>query len=275
MAKKKRKEKDPEELSTENELMKLKMMAEFGGKFVDNENIPPELENLFLKQILKFHRKSDRTKLTTVFQLIGEPEYDHVNDLSEKEITKELARLLKMMRKKGIDLDFYPETGEREIYRFVVEELFKEEVPEGRVKGWINEFTYEDYYPNPEADAKYITELCLEYVFEKDAFLLPDLLSDDMKDHLGLTVDTEDVIDTIEEFKQQFNQLKLADLNMKVTELGADGQTARVVADVEYKTQFEKGKKFKTETARLEIGLTKGGDEADWWVVNQIISDLF
>ena len=41
MAKKKRKNKSPEELNTENELIKLKLMAEFGGDFVGGEKVPP------------------------------------------------------------------------------------------------------------------------------------------------------------------------------------------------------------------------------------------
>ena len=45
MAKRKRKKKSTEELGTENELMKLKMMAEFGGNFVGSDDMLALLAN--------------------------------------------------------------------------------------------------------------------------------------------------------------------------------------------------------------------------------------
>jgi hypothetical protein len=43
----KRKKKSAEEIATENELLKLKMMAEFGGNFIGTDQIPPEIEHQF------------------------------------------------------------------------------------------------------------------------------------------------------------------------------------------------------------------------------------
>src|ERR1700741_2856371 len=89
MAKKKRKKKSEEELGTENELLKLKMMAEFGGDFMGGEDLPADVENQFLKQVMSFHKMHEQSKVTTVYKFIGEPEYNHVNDLSDKEVEKE------------------------------------------------------------------------------------------------------------------------------------------------------------------------------------------
>ena len=88
MAKRKRKKKSTEELGTENELMKLKMMAEFGGNFVGSDDIPADVENQFLKQIISFHKQHESSGLTTVYKFIGEPEYNHVNDMSDKELAE-------------------------------------------------------------------------------------------------------------------------------------------------------------------------------------------
>ena len=49
---------DPEEdLRMENELLKLKMQAERGGVFVGGEDIPPEIENDWLQNILRFEEE--------------------------------------------------------------------------------------------------------------------------------------------------------------------------------------------------------------------------
>ena len=56
---------DPEEnLHLQNEFLKLKMMAESGAYFGGSGNLPPEIENQFLNNIIEFeswcykHKKS-------------------------------------------------------------------------------------------------------------------------------------------------------------------------------------------------------------------------
>ena len=165
MAKKgKRKKKTSEELNTENELMKLKMMAEFGGDFVGAEDIPPDIENQFLKQIISFHKLHDNSKMTTVYKFIGEPEYNHVHDLSDKGIAKELKLLMKTMEKNGIALSVLAQTDKREFYRFITEELFKQEIEDIKVKGWMHQFVYEDFYPNPDYDVRHVASFCIESI---------------------------------------------------------------------------------------------------------------
>lgn len=93
MAKRKRKKKKADEVSDENEFLKLKMMAEFGGNFVGSDDIPPEVENQFLKQIITFHQQNEGAAKISIYKFIGEPEYNHVHDLSDKEVKRELKKI--------------------------------------------------------------------------------------------------------------------------------------------------------------------------------------
>ena len=88
----KRKKKSADELTTENELLKLKMMAEFGGDFAGSEHLPPEIEHVFLKQINRFHHLHEKAGMIKIYDFIGAPLYNHVHDLSDKEIKKELKK---------------------------------------------------------------------------------------------------------------------------------------------------------------------------------------
>lgn len=275
MAKRKRKKKTAEELNTENELMKLKMMAEFGGDFMGGDDLPPDIENQFLKQVMSFHKLHNNSKVTTVYQYIDEPEYNHVNDLSDKEVAKELKLLIKLMSKKGVALSFLPDTSKREVYRFVTEELFKHEIEDIKVRGWINQFVYEEFYPNPKHEVSTVVSYCLQSIFNKGSFFIEDNYNDEMKDHLGLSMEVDELREKIEGFWSRFNNVKLDQNNIEKVEIDEEAGTAYVSCNVSYKTQTLKGRKYKSEQAVLEFNLVRSKQMNNWWEVKQAITDLF
>lgn len=274
MAKRKKKKKTAEELGTENELMKLKMMAEFGGNFVGSEDIPPDVENQFLKQIMSFHKRHESGGMTTVYTYIGEPEYNHVNDMSDKEVDKELKRLLKLMDKKGVALSFLAETPKRELYRFITEELFKQELENVKIKGWVNQFVYEEFHPNPKYEIQNTAYYCLQAIFNKGQVLYEDHFSEDLKDKLGLSTDLEELKDKIENFWSQFNNVVLEQYDVQKIDIDESSGTATAVYNVQYKTQLAKGKRFKKETIVVEFRLERSKVMETWWEIKQVICDL-
>jgi hypothetical protein len=274
MAKKRRKKKTTEELGAENELMKLKMMAEFGGDFVGNEDIPAEVENQFLKQIMSFHKRHEKSALTTVYKFIGEPEYNHVNDISDKEVKKELKQLLVLMNKNGVSLDVLAETPEREIYRFITEELFKHEIEEVRMKGWVNHFIYEEFHPNPDYDVRSAVSYCIPSIFNKGQALFEEHFAEDLKDNLGLTTDIDELKEKIAAFWAQFNAVKMESYKITILKMEEDKSAAYVTARVNYKTQSAKGKKFKQETTTVELTLKRSQYMDSWWEITCLNSEV-
>lgn len=273
MAKRKRK-KSADELGTENELLKLKMMAEFGGDFMGGEDLPPDVENQFLKQVMSFHKKHDTSKVTTIYHFIGEPEFNHVNDLSDKEVVKELKRLMKLMNKNGVSLSVLAETPKREVYRFITEELFKHEIEDVRVRGWVNQFVYEEFHPNPEYDVRTSVFYCLQSIFNRGHVFVDDHYSEDMKDSIGLSMEVEEFREKIEGFWSRYNNVKLDQYDLVKVEIDKDAGVANVVCNVSYKTQSEKGRKYKTEDTVVELNLMRSKYLDSWWEINQVIADL-
>lgn len=270
MARRKSKKKTTEQLGEENELMKLKMMAEFGGDFVGSENIPPEVENQFLKQIISFHKQHESSGSTTVYKFIGEPEYNHVKDLSPKEVTRELKRLMKIMAKNGVSLNVLAETPEREIYRFITEELFKQEVQNVKMKGWLNQFIYEEFHPNAEYDVKNVCNDCIYSIFNTGSPLFEDRLSEELKNSIGLSLDIEDLQGKIRAFQSNYNALRLKSMNWTKVEIDKENQIAHVICEVEFQGQKDKGRRFKTEAALAEFRLKENKNFAGWWEIVQI-----
>lgn len=274
MAKRKRKTKSADELGTENELMKLKMMAEFGGNFVANEEIPPEVENVFLKQIMQFHKLHDPANKTTIYKFIGSPEYNAVTDLSNKQLEKELSYLLKLMGKNGVAVSCLADLPNRELYRFITEELFKLEIDDVKMKGWTTQFVYEEFHPNPLNDIKGVTQGALQSIFNTDVPVMDDMYAETIKSKIGLSTDTDELREQIQQFHSQFNDIRLHEIKIPHITTDDEAGTANAVYEVSYQVQSEKGKRFKTLHTIVEFNLTRHHEMKTWWSIEQIICDL-
>ena len=268
----KRKKKSGTELSTENELMKLKMMAEFGGDFAGSEHLPPEVENVFLKQINKFHQLHDKAGMVTIYDFIGAPLYNHVHDLSDKEIKKELKKLLTLLRKKGILVETLSGVGDKEMYRFVTEEIFRQEIQNIRMPNWTIHMLYEEFHPSDEFDIKNQCGTALAFLFDKSFITADFVFMDEMKSHLGLGMDKEELIEKIDTFKLGYNQIQFIGAQFKSVDLDPDNGTAHISVVADFRTQTQKGRRFKNETAEVDFKLVKDPN-TQFWMIEQMVCD--
>src|ERR1043166_1457696 len=84
---------DPRQnLQIENELLKLKMQAERGAIFGDMEELPPEIEAQFLKNVQQFEDSFDNAGEITIYDCLGRPACKKVNELKAGEVELELRR---------------------------------------------------------------------------------------------------------------------------------------------------------------------------------------
>ena len=144
---------DPEEyLRIENELLKLKMQAERGAIFYGGEELPPEMENEWLKNIQLFEEEWDKEKTIKVYDLIGRPQFKPANTISGDQVKTELQRLNDQMAKKNVFLDVLGSYEPVVIYRFLTEELFEHETEDICIPGWSKNFIYEEFHPNHKMD---------------------------------------------------------------------------------------------------------------------------
>lgn len=155
-----------ENLRIENELLRIKLAAQYGEAFQmdSNAGLPPEIENQFLKNILAFEENYESVELTTVYEKIGKPSYKSIDDLSPSEISEELNRIKAIMEAHHIVLDFcdgpYPD---EEIYKFITQELFTHEIDSVPLLGMNWNFIYEEFHPNNKAEITKNTHQFLEH----------------------------------------------------------------------------------------------------------------
>ena len=144
---------DPEEnLRMENELLKLKIRAEFGGISGEVGSLAPEIENQFLKNVYAFEQNQSNVKTQKVRERLGSPFFEKTEQLDSISFPLEYQRLTKLLEQNFIDVDFIREREDRFKYAFITEELFEEELHSHEPLEMITHFIYEEFHPDHELD---------------------------------------------------------------------------------------------------------------------------
>jgi len=148
-----------EKLRMENELKKAKLILEHGAIFSESgeSKISPEIENEFLKNIEAFERSFHNSEQIALYDFIHRPEYTLVDEIPESAIGAELAKIMNTLHENEINLDTLCEVPDKELYRFITEELFQHEIDNMRIPGMRTCFIYEEFHPNHDY---YISETC-------------------------------------------------------------------------------------------------------------------
>ncbi len=167
--KKESQEEREEQLRDENAFLKMKLMLEHGAQFIDKgkTDIPPELENFFLQNVAAFEEQFSKQETTTVFEAVGKPiHFKPVEEIPEEDFADAWGELKAHLNKYGIDLSFRTyNVDERELYRFTVEELFKEEIILLNLPGWNYNFTYDEFHPDLEYEAIHAANEAMRAIF--------------------------------------------------------------------------------------------------------------
>ncbi len=169
----------------ENEEKKKQLTEEHGAYFSDvsNENeLSPEIESQFLDHIMAFENAWKDAKQVSLYEFLGKPPYRKIDDLREADIHEELNRLNELMFQHQVGLDTICEVSEQELYRFITEELFLEEIDEMHIPGMITHYTYEEFHPNHAYDIeRYSTDFIRSYLDKENDFYLHLLTSETEK----------------------------------------------------------------------------------------------
>ncbi len=160
---------DPQEnLRMENELLKLKLQAQFGAMMGGGDNsLPPEIENEFLKNVYAFEQNQGAFKPTKVREFLGAPAFQKAETLTDKNLKKEYHRLEKLLGKKSMAVDFIRPREDRFKYQFITEELF-EHTMQNSMPGMTMHFIYEEFHGDHDLDIRNRTDDFMRDWFRKE-----------------------------------------------------------------------------------------------------------
>jgi hypothetical protein len=266
---------EEEKLKAENDFLKMKLMLEQGAHFGgDGETqLPAEIENEFLKNVMDFEKQFDERKMIKLFDKIGRPEqFKPVNEISDNDIDNAWKDLDDYLSERGINLDVCsPNISNRELYRFTTEELFEHEMDDMNLPGWSSNFIYDEFHPDPVYDnSRMVEQNLLADIFSKsDLFYEIDYDKEGIVFNGKLYETRESFFEMINRFKSVFDEIELIECSIdnsevKETECAVTGNY-RAVAKSGINETFFKGD-FKVELILNDM---------EYWYFKKIQIDEF
>jgi hypothetical protein len=143
-----------EEVKVGNEILKMQLNAEFGMDFADHKtcDLPPEIERAWLKSIQRFEKAYAENKTILCYDLVGRPDFAHSETLSAKALKTELHRLVELLEQNQIVVDCISDISDLEMYKFITEKLFQEEILHIPGSNMICHFTFSEFYPEDDEE---------------------------------------------------------------------------------------------------------------------------
>lgn len=177
---------DPQEnLRIENEILHLTIKAELGGELMQHTELPPELENEFLKNVLAFEHAFADCQQIKVYDLLNRPAYKKALELADEEIPAALETITSILKEKDIVVEYMAAYDDRLKYTFITDELFEYEMNDVQMPGMITYFCYEEFHPDHKLEIEESARQFITAWFEHnlgdyseilgDSFILPDL----------------------------------------------------------------------------------------------------
>lgn len=236
---------DEERLKRENEERREKLKKETGCDYFISEEgktLNPAIENQFLNNIEEFDKAFENCKQVAVYDFIGRPVFRKEKDIPDKNIRLELKKIIRIMNKNSISLDTICEVDERELYRFITEELFEHKMDDVRIEGMMNCFTYEEFHPNHRYD---IERYCDE--------LIHDLLNPGDPHFEYSVIDTKSGFkERLENFRNSFSGFTVNDY--RVISVDFNTKRGEVVFFLDYFAVIDKGTKPLHHSGEGKVG---------------------
>ena len=165
-----------EELHMQNQMLKMDLEQKFGkpirlNEEDDNHKLPLFIENEFLKHMSAFEQHIRTAKETTVFDLIGKPTFKPAGSITEHKLNAEIKRVVKLLGKHNIIVDFIGEYSPQIIYEFLTVELMEKMISDMRIPGFINHFIYEEFHPNHEIAITGTINMLVNIMFDEEGDL--------------------------------------------------------------------------------------------------------
>ncbi|MCY7360918.1 MAG: hypothetical protein LH629_02450 [Ignavibacteria bacterium] len=110
-----------------------------------------EDDDEFIHQVEEFEKVHSKSKMINIYDRIGKPKFKETASLDIKTIAGELKKIVIALDKFNIIVHFHNDYPDKEKYRFITEEIFKEVVEHDKKHNHIT-FLYEDYHPENADD---------------------------------------------------------------------------------------------------------------------------
>ncbi len=226
------KNKSEEEKKFENELKKLKIIAEHGASFFEHgeNDIPADIESQWLNNIMAFENASKNQVSKKIKEILENPSFTAADKLSNQQLSVALKDAQNLLAKHNICLESIYNASERELYSFISTDFLNEEMEIINVPGMVSYFTYEDFCPNHKESLKSSAEDIIQTLFSKNLNNLSGMILQKIE-HNNTEIEDEMFIAQLEDI---LKGLKLELLKIAFSAVEINKEKATVVCNIEY-----------------------------------------
>jgi len=189
----------------------------------DDNDLPPELENEFLKNIEEFEQQHENAKCIKVIDLIGNPKFKKIDELSGRTLTDTIDEVLNLYGKYGINVSIIEEeeVTDRDFYIFLTEELPEEETEDIKISGWTTNYIYEEFHPSDKLDAKDAIKDTLLSAINQNREFEPAYVADDkLLNSEGNPINKNEFIDGLYSLFENIEKIIESEFSFKNFEFG-------------------------------------------------------
>ena len=197
------------------------------------------MENEFLNYIIAFEEQFAEGKQTTVHRYIGQPSWTPAHQLNEDQVESALHHVQSILARHTIRLNTLCSVESSELYRFITEELFDQEMMIIRIPGTWTNFIYEDFHPNHEYDSEqaaldFIRDILLTNADTEDWYF-----NESLKLSLSPELGTEKVVMKVKNFINSWSDIAIQHFNIISVEVTDDDQESMVTFEIAYDATME------------------------------------
>ncbi|MCB0723620.1 MAG: hypothetical protein KDC73_02885 [Ignavibacteriae bacterium] len=146
---------DEEESSELDDIMQGDSLLAEDDDFEEEEvlgEIDEEDEEKEVMKHLKDYDKNKEVTIVSVFEKIGSPKCPPVDKVKPDDFSEEYGKLIALLDKHNIIVHFKNDFPVKEKYRFITEEVFKQDVEDFKKSKVQVSFIYEDFHPEMDED---------------------------------------------------------------------------------------------------------------------------
>jgi hypothetical protein len=216
-----------EELRKENEVLLKKLQDEFGeSHHMSTEGLSESIRNEFLKYVYEMEKQFKEGVKLSIYKIIGEPKYRRHFELSDDDLVAELDKFQELLYKHQIEIVCLYEVTDRELYRFITEELFLEETEVINIEGVYTNYIYEEFHPNDQEDMKADTRSFVNDILQNRLHPEFNTLNNLVEKRDGSLIRREEVCILLAEHFTNFSFCHLTEL--RINEVTIEGNNAVV-----------------------------------------------
>lgn len=220
-----------------NDKKKDDLRQEYGMSFEHHrEDMSPQFEGEWLDYIAEFERQFEHAGQITVRARIGDPKIRPLAEIPDSELEAELDRLFERLGQHNIAIDFLHEQDDREVYRFITEELLDEMTDDMHIPGMVSHFIYEEFHPNDEDDItqsidEFLYGLFREELKDQENMFYTWISKENMHDSEGQPLHLEEFKESVNDFYEAYPVITSHSIEVSEITLDRDAATAAVTIE--------------------------------------------